>query len=172
MKRKLVYNIATFFLSKLYEYGRNVKKSDLSNWASRELSRFDPKMDSREYSFYKQAAFDLLSEENLLVFTKDEVSVGITEKGCDVFIKYQSIEKYIVNMKNKKRRNEQLDLAIKIISLISAICGATSTIIGFLLNTGGFIYLGNLFFGFVLGLCFNACKSFLMSLSLFTNKSK
>ena len=85
----IVHNIATFILSKLYKKGRIVKESDLSKWANMELRRLNPEIDSRECSLYTHSAFKLLSDEYGLIYLEEGRSVGITEKGHDVFEKYQ-----------------------------------------------------------------------------------
>ena len=159
----IVHNIATFILSKLYEKGRIVKESDLSKWANIELRRLNPEIDSRECSLYTHSAFKLLSDEYGLIYLEEGRSVGITEKGHDVFEKYQSVEKYIANVKCKTKWKERLDLTNKLIPIISTVCGIISTFVGFLLKINILNSLGLIFFGIVLGVCFKMCKTIFRS---------
>lgn len=156
----IIYDIATFILSEVYAKGRNMKKSDLSKWANKKiLCKYG--IDSQEYSLYTQSAFKLLSDEYELIHIAEGKSVGITQKGYDVFEKYQTVEKYIANLKCKTKWNEQLDFINKIIPIISAVFGVISTFVGYLLEINILNSLGFVFLGFVIGLGFNKCKSLL-----------
>lgn len=155
----IVHYIATFILSKLHEKGRIIKESDLSKWANMELHKLNPEINPRECSLYTHSAFKLLSDEYGLIYLEEGRSVGITDKGHDVFEKYQSVEKYITNVKCKTKWNERFDFINKIIPIISAVFGAISTFVGYLLEINILNSLGFIFLGFVIGLGLNKCMT-------------
>lgn len=126
-KEDFRFELADYFMRKLKERVREVKFSDLEEWAHNEMLNRMPEDDERQFWLYTNAAKDDLIRLGLVSFDGKMIAISMEAMTLSEPISVRDIH-------NQKKKKELFEEKVKVWKLNISIAGLIFAILGTILN--------------------------------------